>query len=83
VGGRAAGHAARVPGFAHTGVFRLHAPRRFGGLEMHPTDMLRLWETIGRIDSSIARNAFMTHAGVPPFSARLPENGVREVYADA
>jgi indole-3-acetate monooxygenase len=64
------------------GVFTLHAPKRFGGLEMHPTDMLQIWEAIGRIDASIAWNAFMTHAGVPPFSARLPEKGVREVYAD-
>jgi alkylation response protein AidB-like acyl-CoA dehydrogenase len=64
------------------GVFTLHAPKRFGGLEMHPTDMMRIWEAIGRIDSSIAWNAFMTHAGVPPFSAWLPEEGVREVYAD-
>lgn len=64
------------------GVFTLHAPKRFGGLELHPIDCLRIWETIGRIDSSIAWNAFMTHAGVPPFSAWLPEDGVREVYAD-
>jgi indole-3-acetate monooxygenase len=64
------------------GLFMLHAPKRFGGLEMHPTDMMRIWEAIGRIDSSIAWNAFMTHAGVPPFSAWLPEEGVREVYSD-
>jgi alkylation response protein AidB-like acyl-CoA dehydrogenase len=64
------------------GLFTLHAPKRFGGLEVHPTDMLRIWEAIGRIDSSIAWNAFMTHAGVPPFSAWLPEEGVRAVYAD-
>ena len=64
------------------GVFTMHAPKRFGGLEIHPTDMMQVWEAIGRIDSSIAWNAFMTHGGVPPFAARLPEEGVREVYAD-
>jgi 3-hydroxy-9,10-secoandrosta-1,3,5(10)-triene-9,17-dione monooxygenase len=64
------------------GMFMLQAPKRFGGLELHPTDCMRLWEAIGRIDSSIAWNAFMTHAGVPPFSAWLSEEGVREVYAD-
>src|SRR4051812_11831469 len=47
------------------GMFTLHAPKRFGGLEAHPIDCLRIWEAIGRIDSSIAWNAFMTHAGVP------------------
>jgi indole-3-acetate monooxygenase len=64
------------------GIFTLHAPKRFGGLELNPTDMMRIWEAIGRIDSSIAWNAFMTHAGVPPFAAWLPEEGVREVFAD-
>ena len=63
-------------------VFTIHAPKRFGGLEMHPADCMRIWEAIGRIDSSIAWNAFMTHAGVPPFSAWLSEEGVREVYAN-
>jgi alkylation response protein AidB-like acyl-CoA dehydrogenase len=64
------------------GVFTIHAPKRFGGLELHPTDCMRIWEAIGRIDSSIAWNAFMTHAGVQPFSAWLPEDGVSEVFAD-
>ena len=45
------------------GMFTLHAPKRFGGLEMHPIGCMRIWEAIGRIDSSIAWNAFMTHAG--------------------
>jgi alkylation response protein AidB-like acyl-CoA dehydrogenase len=35
------------------GMFTLHAPKRFGGLEMHPTDMMRIWEAIGRIDSAL------------------------------
>jgi indole-3-acetate monooxygenase len=64
------------------GMFTMHAPKRFGGLELHPTDCMRVWEAIGRIDSGIAWNAFMTHAGVPPFSAWLSEEAVREVYAD-
>jgi alkylation response protein AidB-like acyl-CoA dehydrogenase len=64
------------------GLFTLHAPKRFGGLELHPIDCMRIWEAVGRIDSSIAWNAFMTHAGVPPFAAWLSEAGVREVYAD-
>ncbi len=60
-----------------SGVFRLHAPKRFGGLEAHPAECLTIWETIGRIDASIGWNAFMTHAGVPPFAAWLPESGER------
>src|SRR5262245_54671701 len=64
------------------GMFALQAPKRFGGLELHPIECLRIWEAIGRIDSAIAWNAFMTHAGVPPLAAWLPEKGVRAVYAD-
>jgi alkylation response protein AidB-like acyl-CoA dehydrogenase len=63
-------------------MFTLHAPKRFGGLEMRPIGCMRIWEAIGRIDFSIAWNAFLTHAGVPLFAAWLPEDGVREVYAD-
>jgi alkylation response protein AidB-like acyl-CoA dehydrogenase len=62
------------------GVFRLHAPKRFGGLEAPPSECLTIWEAIGRIDASIGWNAFMTHAGVPPFAAWLPESGVQEIF---
>jgi len=64
------------------GLFKIIAPKRFGGLEMHPTDALKIWEAIARIDASIGWNAFMTHAGVPPFAAWLSERAVQEVYAD-
>ena len=64
------------------GLFTMQAPKRFGGLEMHPTASLKVWEALGRIDSSIAWNAFMVHGGVAPFSAWLPEEGIRAVYAD-
>ena len=63
------------------GMFTMHTPTRFGGLELHPSDCMRVWEALGRIDSGIAWNAFMNHAGVPPFSAWLSEEGVSEVYA--
>lgn len=64
-----------------SGVFELHAPKKFGGLEAHPVECLKVWETLGRIDASIGWNAFMTHVGVPPFAAWLPENGIREIFA--
>jgi alkylation response protein AidB-like acyl-CoA dehydrogenase len=64
------------------GVFRLHAPKRFGGLEAVPAECLTIWEAIGRIDASIGWNAFMTHAGVPPFAAWLPESGVQEIFGE-
>lgn len=64
------------------GIFSLHAPRRFGGLEAPPSECLIIWEAISRIDASIGWNAFMTHAGVPPFAAWLPETGVSEVFAE-
>jgi alkylation response protein AidB-like acyl-CoA dehydrogenase len=64
------------------GLFKLLAPKRFGGFEMHPTECLQIWEALARIDSSIAWNAFMTHGGVAPFSAWLNEAGVSEVYRD-
>jgi hypothetical protein len=60
------------------GVFTLYAPKRFGGLEMHPTDMMRIWSD--RFQHRV--ECLHDPCGVPPFAAWLPEVGVREVYAD-
>ena len=65
-----------------TGVFSLHAPKKYGGMEAHPVECLKAWEALGRIDASIGWNAFMTHAGLPPFAAWLSERGIREIFAD-
>jgi alkylation response protein AidB-like acyl-CoA dehydrogenase len=64
------------------GLFTIHTPKRFGGIELHPTDCLRVWEAVGRIDASIGWNAFMTHGGVPPMAAWLTEEGVNQIYDD-
>jgi 3-hydroxy-9,10-secoandrosta-1,3,5(10)-triene-9,17-dione monooxygenase len=44
------------------GLYSMLAPRRYGGLEMHPTECMTVWEAVARIDSGAAWNLVMTRA---------------------
>ena len=63
------------------GLFAMLAPKAYGGLELHPVDTMRVWEAVARIDSAAAWNLVMTQA-VGGFVARLPVEGVQEIFGD-
>ncbi len=62
------------------GLFAMLAPRRYGGLELHLGECMRVWEAVARIDASAAWNLVMNQA-IANYAAWLPEAGVRELFA--
>ncbi len=62
------------------GLFRMVAPRAFGGLELHPVDVYEVVEAVARIDSAAAWNLNQSSgaAGVAPW---LPKEGGEELYS--
>lgn len=63
------------------GLFRIVAPRAFGGLELHPVEAYRVWEAVARIDSAAAWN-LQQSASVSGFAIPwLAKEGGEEVYA--
>jgi alkylation response protein AidB-like acyl-CoA dehydrogenase len=44
------------------GLYAMLAPKAHGGLELHPSDSLRIWEAVARIDAAAARNLVMNQA---------------------
>jgi len=86
------GHAAQAEADRHlsqeawqamgdAGLFTMLAPHAHGGLELPITDVMRVWEAVARIDSSAAWNLAMA-TGVACFSAFLPADGARELFAE-
>jgi indole-3-acetate monooxygenase len=63
------------------GLFAMLAPRRYGGLELHPRACLTVWEAVARIDGSAAWNLIMNQ-GIAQYAAWLPESGVKELFAE-
>lgn len=63
------------------GLFDMHAPRVYGGLELHPVEAMRVWEAVARIDSAAAWNLVMNQA-VFGFAARLPGDGAGELFGE-
>src|ERR1700730_13925151 len=59
------------------GLYGMLAPKAYGGMELHPTDCLRLWEAVARIDAAAAWNLVMNQAA---YSAWLPPKGVAELF---
>ena len=55
-------------------LFAMLAPRRHGGFELHPTECMRVWEAVARIDASAAWNLVMNQ-GIANYAAWLPEAG--------
>ncbi len=62
------------------GLFAMLAPRRYGGLELHLGECMRVWEAVARIDASAAWNLVMNQ-GIANYAAWLPEAGVKELFA--
>src|SRR5439155_23071157 len=63
------------------GLFGMLAPRKYGGLEVHPVEAMAVWEAVARIDSAAAWNLVMLQ-GIGGFAAWLPEEGATEVFGD-
>jgi len=63
------------------GLFTMLAPKAQGGLELHPVETMQVWEAVARLDASAAWNLVMNQA-VSAYAARLPAEGVRELFRD-
>jgi indole-3-acetate monooxygenase len=55
------------------------APKAHGGLELHPVEVMQVWEAVARIDSTAAWNLVMNQA-ISAYAAWLPPEGAREVF---
>ncbi|HVR41909.1 MAG TPA: acyl-CoA dehydrogenase family protein, partial [Thermoanaerobaculia bacterium] len=66
---------------ADAGLFKMLAPKARGGYEMHPVEVMQVWEAVARIDASAAWNLVMNQA-IAAFAGWLPEEGARELYRD-
>lgn len=62
------------------GVYRAHAPKRFGGDGLSPMEFLELIETISRVDGSTGWVASFGSAAI--YIAALPIDTLEKVYAD-
>jgi alkylation response protein AidB-like acyl-CoA dehydrogenase len=61
------------------GLFRMFAPKAYGGSEVHPTVILRVIEAVSRGDSAAGWNVCISGA-TASFLAWLPKEGGDEVY---
>jgi alkylation response protein AidB-like acyl-CoA dehydrogenase len=62
------------------GLYAMMAPKAYGGLELHPTECVQVWEAIAKIDAAAAWNLVMNQA-IAAYSAWLPPRGVAELFA--
>ncbi|MCI0636426.1 MAG: acyl-CoA dehydrogenase family protein, partial [Actinobacteria bacterium] len=62
------------------GLFRMLAPKAFGGLELHPVEVCRIVEAVARIDSAAAWNLNQS-VGDAMVAAWLPKQGGEELFA--
>jgi len=77
-------HARRLPkaalhALAEAGVQRMFTPKSLGGLEVDPPTCARVIEEVGRYDSAAAWALQSGNSG-GWWSARLPDEGVDEIY---
>lgn len=63
------------------GLFSMLQPKAHGGLELHPVEAMRVWESVARIDSAAAWNLVMNQANMS-FAAWLQADGAAEVFRD-
>ncbi|HEY5106751.1 MAG TPA: acyl-CoA dehydrogenase family protein [Caulobacteraceae bacterium] len=69
-----------VDGLRELGVFRMHVPRRYGGLELGVPASLPILEELAAADGAVGWTAMIgSHAGM--LAARLPAATLDEVYA--
>jgi alkylation response protein AidB-like acyl-CoA dehydrogenase len=62
-----------------SGLFRMLAPRAFGGLELHPVEALRVIEAVSRVDSA-AGWCLNISQSVGSFACWLPKEGGEELF---
>ena len=62
------------------GLFRMLAPKAFGGLELHPVEAYRVVEAVARIDSAAGWILNQTYA-ISATAAWCPKEGGEELYA--
>ncbi len=62
-------------------LFAMTVPRAYGGLEMHPLDVYRVWEAVARIDPAVAWNLVM-NGSMTAMLAWLPQRGADQIFAD-
>ena len=63
------------------GLYGMMAPKAYGGLELHPTECIQVWEAVARIDAAAAWNLVMNQA-ITAYSGWLPPKGVAELFAN-
>jgi alkylation response protein AidB-like acyl-CoA dehydrogenase len=61
------------------GLFRMLAPKAFGGLELHPIEAIRVIEAVARIDSA-AGWCLNISQSVATFTCWLPKEGGEELF---
>lgn len=75
----------RVPGaviaaMKEAGLVRMMTPKSLGGLELDPVTSARIFEEVARFDSSASWLLQAANSG-DFYCARLPDEGVEEIYA--
>src|SRR5439155_14450072 len=63
------------------GLYAMMAPKAYGGLELHPTECIQVWEAIARIDAAAAWNLVMNQA-IAAYAAWLTPKGVAELFSN-
>ncbi len=63
------------------GLTAMPLPQALGGSEMHPVDLLRVWEAVARIDPAAAWNLLMT-SGAANVAAFLPQVAVDRIFRE-
>ena len=62
-------------------LFAMLAPKAYDGLELHPIEVMPVWEAVSRIDSAAGWNLVM-NGTVTGFIAWLPAEGAKELLAE-
>lgn len=61
------------------GLFTMLAPKAYGGLELHPVEVMKVWESVAHADSAAAWNLVMNQA-IAAYAAWLPDEGAKELF---
>ncbi|MGE0601749.1 MAG: acyl-CoA dehydrogenase family protein [Dehalococcoidia bacterium] len=64
----------------NAGLFRMTAPNAFGGFEMHPSDIMRVYFSVAKIDIAAGWNLNIGASGAHTL-ATFPAAGGEEIYA--
>jgi alkylation response protein AidB-like acyl-CoA dehydrogenase len=65
----------------NAGLYGMLAPKAYGGLELHPSGCLRVWEAVARIDAAAAWNLVMNQA-IAAYAAWLPPKGIADLFGN-